>query len=211
MNKIGNMRGRLAALLLAGLLLLAAAGCGKKGGVADGGAPSPSDSETSSESTPNDSSAAGEASDKRYTMSNFVSLDLDGNKVDQSYFKDYKLTLILVWSPNSEPCLKILPEIVQFAKEQKENGIGVLGIMGAGVTTDEETAKTKEIVRKAGAEFPNLLPTEELYEAKLSEVNEVPFLFCVDKNGLLLGEDYKGYRSKSDLETIIGFRLKELK
>ena len=66
------------------------------------------------------------------SIPDFSAEDIEGNKVDNSIFKENKVTLVNVWATWCGPCVNELPEIQKVYSELKDQGIGVVGIVADG-------------------------------------------------------------------------------
>ncbi|MBE6782557.1 MAG: TlpA family protein disulfide reductase [Ruminococcaceae bacterium] len=137
-------------------------------------------------------------------LSNFDSVDINGNAVDETVFKDKKLTMINIWATYCGPCINEMPHLGELNKELADKGFQIIGIP-VDVSTDVSLAK--EIISETGADYLHILPSESLYNAKLSQVYSVPETIFVDENGCLVGESVIGARSKEDWIAIINERM----
>lgn len=142
-----------------------------------------------------------------YTLSNFVSLDLDGNVVTHDIFSESKLTMVYVWAVNSGPCIDDMPTILEVAEDNAQKGVQTIGII-ADLSDRKTVSATSKAIQQAGIDFLQLLPTEELCEAKLYEIKRVPVTFFVDSEGNQVGEDHMGKASRSSWGKIVDSYLK---
>ena len=92
-----------------------------------------------------------------------------------------------------------LPELEKLRQDYADKGVQVAGILLETSAAALEDAKS--ILRDAGADYPVLLPTEEMGE--LINVQYIPTTYFVDPQGRVLGEavvgaDVQGYRDRLD-------------
>ena len=163
---------RISVLLLALCLLLPLCACGKAG-------------------------SAGSAGGAAFR---FSTTDLDGNEVtSEALFKNAKVTVVNLWATWCGPCVRELPELEKLRQDYADKGVQVTGIL---LETSASAVKdAKSILRDAGADYPVLLPAEEMGE--LINVQYIPTTFFVDPQGRVLGEavvgaDVQGYRDRLD-------------
>lgn len=186
------------ALLMAGLLLLAA--CAQTAAVkteTDGKQPEKQLSEKETE-PPETTPLFGE----------FTTKDSNGDEVTQAIFSGHKLTMVNIWATFCGPCLREMPELGELDREYRDKGFQIVGmptdVMDRdGTIYQEQVDLVNEIAEKTGAEYPHLLPSRELIDAKLGSVTAVPETVFVDENGNQVGESYRGARSKDAWAEII--------
>lgn len=184
------------AVLAAALLMLALAGCGGKE------APSPATEDTTPESevtenTVTENTATEGTEDQ---LPAFTTQDLDGNPVTRELFAGKDLTVVNIWGTFCGPCVGEMPELGRWAGTLPEN-VQLVGLV-MDISGPEDTAHielAREILANAGADFPNLLPCEDLTEL-LSGIVGVPTTLFVDAQGKLVGEsilgaDVEGYKA----------------
>lgn len=169
-------------------------------------------------SWPYDNVSSGSAETKSTenpSFSSFTATDLDGNKVDQTIFKDHKLTMINIWATFCGPCLREMPDLGEINKEYADQGFQIVGIVidtlgSNGEISQSQVDTAKEIVEKTGADYLHLLPSTDLIEAKLKEVSAVPETIFVDENGKIVGKSYMGSKEKSSWKEVIDQYMEEV-
>lgn len=130
-------------------------------------------------------------------LESFTATDLGGNAVDQSLFKNYKLTMINIWATYCGPCLTEMPDLGKLSEAYRDKGVQIVGIVSDaqnydGSISEEQAELAREIVEKTGAAYPHLLPSEDLGNIVLWQVSAVPTTVFVDSNGSLVGYAYMG-------------------
>ena len=133
--------------------------------------------------------------DRGGVLSSFTTEDLDGNTVDPSILEGYPINMINVWATFCGPCINEMPDLGVLAEEYKEKGIQIIGIVSdvraADGSYDEELLDlARDIVEATGANYPHLLPSDDLVEAKLQSIQAVPTTFFVDDTGRTIGSAY---------------------
>lgn len=137
-----------------------------------------------------------EESEVRFLQS-FTATDLNGNAVDQSLFANHKLTMINIWATYCGPCLNEMPDLGKLSEAYKDKGVQIVGIVSDaanydGAIDENQVAFAQEIVEQTGANYPHLLPSEDLINIVLWQVSAVPTTIFVDETGALVGYAYTG-------------------
>ena len=127
----------------------------------------------------------------------FNTVDLYGNPVDSSIFKNKDLTVVNIWGTFCGPCIREMPELGEWAKALPEN-VQLIGLVcdvnGADDTAGIEEAK--DIMGQAHADFVNLVASDSL-ASYLSAVQFVPTTILVDSLGHLVDEPIVGAKIES--------------
>lgn len=152
------------------------------------------------------------ATSEEPSMSNFTSQDLDGNQVDETLFADYKLTMINVWATYCSPCLQEMPDLASISTEYKDKGVQIIGIISdaydnTGTISEDKNSLIQEILVQTGANYPQILPSNDLIYAQLQYMQVVPTTIFVDADGQIVGDTIKGSRPKAEWEAIIDEHL----
>ncbi len=121
----------------------------------------------------------------------FKTVTLDNKEVSQDIFSDYDITVVHVWGTFCGGCLQEMKDYADFYKNLPAN-INLVGIVCDvydGIDSNAQDAK--EILGDAGAEFMNLVTSDDIYEITYS-FQYVPSTFFVDKEGHVIGEMMDG-------------------
>lgn len=145
-------------------------------------------------------------------LEGFTSEDLSGNAVDSSIFADYPVTMINVWATFCSPCIEEMPDLGALADEYAPKGLQIIGIVsdvgdGSGGYDPEMTDLAREIVEITGSDYLHLMPSADLIERKLGEIQAVPTTFFVDENGAEIGEPLVGARSADEWRSVLDYML----
>ena len=150
----------------------------------------------------------------------FKSVDLDGNPVDESVFKNAKLTMVNVWATWCGPCTSELPHIAKVAEEYKDKGFQVLGILSdAQMKENEEENKNaadevadlaKQILRDANATYLNVKTSADIEGSIMKFVVGLPTSFFMDENGNVVGQPFVGAKTEEEFKQIIENMLKTI-
>lgn len=138
----------------------------------------------------------------------FWSLDLNGNEVDQSLFTPHQLTMVNVWATYCPPCLHEMPILAELAEEYETKGVQIIGIVNDINFSNQQAlsqsvATAHHIIAQTGAYYTHLVPSEDLYNLRLKEVQVVPETFFVDSKGTIVGETVYGAKDKAGWIEII--------
>ncbi len=195
----------LISLLVAAALMIACAGPASP----DAGAPqTQAQAQTTPGPSANEKETQTAAPEVTPLFGAFKAEDSNGNEVTQEIFAGHKLTMVNIWATFCGPCLREMPELGELDEEYRDQGFQVVGmptdvIDQDGAIDPEQVALVNEIAEKTGADYPHILPTQELVDAKLGSVTAVPETVFVDENGNQVGESYRGARDKAAWKEII--------
>lgn len=127
------------------------------------------------------------------TISEFTTVDLDGNEVTQAVFADAKITMINYWATYCSPCIKELPELQKISKKYE----GDAQIIGVVIDTD--------FSKKDSVQYKNALKYLEWAEADYLNIElagglldyaqtleYVPTTIFVDSDGNIIGDPVIG-------------------
>ena len=169
----------------------------------------PEDAEAVSTSQPDASSQVEQAG----ILSAFSTTDLEGNELDQSMLEDYSLTMVNVWATYCTPCLSEMPALGELAEEYRDQGVQIVGLVSDVLNSDgsfseEQLDTARDIVAETGADYPHLLPSQDLY-GLLSQIYGVPTTFFVDSQGRQVGSAYVTAMEKEDWVQVIDGVMEE--
>lgn len=134
--------------------------------------------------------------------------DLYGKNIDNSVFKEYKLTMINIWGTFCSPCIKEMPDLAKLNTEYKSQGFQVIGIPIDIINRNYEPSTkkidyAKQILNITHANYLHIIPTKQMMNSFLKDVQAVPTTIFVDKNGKIIGQTYLGAKSFTEWENII--------
>ena len=126
----------------------------------------------------------------------FTGKDLDGKDVDESVFKNNKVTVVNFWFSGCKPCVGELSKLNELNEKLKEMGGEVVGINMDTLDNNEAGIKeAKEIMKAQGASYKNLTfdsnSTVGNYAGK-GNIMAFPTTVLVDKDGNIVGEPFMG-------------------
>ena len=135
-------------------------------------------------------------------------LDLTGERVDASIFKEHKLTMVNIWATYCSPCISEMPALGELNDAYAGQGFQVVGIVTDVLNRDGSISmgqlqQARQIISTTGADYRHLLPSESLDAAKLNAVSAVPETFFVNQAGRQVGPTYVGARDKAAWQAII--------
>ena len=148
-------------------------------------------------------------------LGEFSTQDLEGNEITSEIFSDYDLTMVNIWTTYCGVCLSELPELGKLNEDYQDKNFQVVGIVmdvfnKDGTYSEEQIEVAKYAAEETGATYAHLLPSQEMIDAKLSQVTGVPETIFVDKQGNQVGKIYLGARSSDDWKKIIDSLLTEV-
>lgn len=136
---------------------------------------------------------------------NMKTTDLNGEEVDADVFAENKLTVVNVWGTWCTPCVDEIPELEEVSKAYEGKGVAIKGLlyeMEAGIS-DESRAAAEDILAKAGAEYQQLVASEEMHEsALLQNLQAFPTTYFVDSEGNIIGQVEGSMDAQGWMETI---------
>ena len=140
------------------------------------------------------------------------SVDLEGDKVDDSLFKGTKLTMVNIWGTFCGPCVSSMPGFQTISEEYAEKGLRVVGIVCDVIDeNDTETIEDAKIIYSyTGAKYTTVIPSPSINYAILDSVVSVPVTIFLDEYGCQVGQRYVGARSLEDWKAIIDSILAEM-
>ena len=124
----------------------------------------------------------------------FTGKDLDGNDVDESFFKNNKVTVVNFWFSGCKPCVEELSKLNELNEKLKEMGGEVVGINTDTLDNNEAGIKeAKEILKAQGASYKNLTFDSNSTVGKYAgNIMAFPTTVLVDKDGNIVGEPFMG-------------------
>lgn len=172
----------LAAILVAGLLL---SGCGDSAGV---------------DNAPN----AAQASPVAKTVPAFNAKTTDGTPVTNEIFATKKITVVNIWGTFCPPCIAEMPDLAAMSRTLPADA-QIIGLVCDAADNSPQVQKAQQILQKAGADFVNIVPDEQLIKF-LEGVEAVPTTVFVNSKGevvgkAIIGANVEGY--KRELETLL--------
>lgn len=136
----------------------------------------------------------------------FEATDINGEPIDSSIFKNYKITMINIWGTFCGPCIEEMPDIQMLYEEVEPQNINVIGII-SDIEDPEIDAKTtkeaKRIIEQAKVSYQNVIPDKIIKSELLTKIQGVPTTIFVDSNGQVIGEVTVGSRSMQEYKAII--------
>ncbi len=146
----------------------------------------------------------------------FSSVDMAGNAVTSDIFAKNKLTMVNIWGTFCPPCIREMPDLAKLNSANKSNGVEVIGIPidivdRKGNVVPYTKADGDAIIKQTGADYTHVVPTKDMLDGVLRNIQAVPATIFVDKNGKIVGQMYLGARSQKDWQKIIDDLLSKQK
>ena len=127
-------------------------------------------------------------SDFKGSLSSFEAEDMDGQKIDQSIFANYDLTMVNIWTTWCGVCVEEMPYLEKLHKQLPEN-VNIISICG---DASDEKELAQQILDKNEITFQTLVDNDALNESLLKYVTGFPTTIFVDKNGNIVGDIQMG-------------------
>lgn len=138
----------------------------------------------------------------------FSGSDLNGNPVKSEIFAENKVTMLNIWGTFCGPCIREMPDLAKLNEENKDKNFEVVGIIidildQKGKVDSGIKANAELIIKKTGTDYIHIIPSDEMNNGWLKDIQAVPTTIFVDSNGKQIGKPYVGSRSQKDWQKII--------
>jgi len=138
----------------------------------------------------------------------FSTKNLEGKEISDDMFAKNKVTMLNIWGTFCPPCIKEMPDLAKLNETNKEKGVEVAGIVidltdrnGNIIPQAKKDADT--IIAKTGANYTHIVPSKDMMNGLLRNVQAVPTTIFVNSEGKIIGQIYMGARSQKDWQKII--------
>lgn len=124
-------------------------------------------------------------------LSEFTTVDTDGNTVTQEIFADYDLTMVNIWATWCGYCIEEMPAFAELKNRLPEN----VNLITICTDADTEAELAGEILAYANANFQTLLVSDEMNAQLIRGVYGFPTTYFLDSSGQAVGEPIVGVPS----------------
>lgn len=143
----------------------------------------------------------------------FSSTDLNGVILTDEIFSKNKITMLNIWATFCWPCIEEMPDLAKLNDEYKEKSFEVVGIPfdivdNKGNLINEKKENFDLIIQYTGANYKHIIPTLDMMNGMLKDIQAVPTTIFVDSTGKQIGEAYVGSRSLEEWHKIVDELLK---
>lgn len=121
-------------------------------------------------------------------LTDFRTVDLDGNVVTETIFESYDLTMVNIWATWCGYCVYEMPELARLQNMLPEN-VNLISICDDAADEPELAAS---ILNASGCSFQTLAASEEMYDQLLGGVYAFPTTYFLDSEGMPVGEPIIG-------------------
>ncbi len=143
--------------------------------------------------------------------------DLDGKALPEDLLAKGGVTMVNVWATFCNPCLEEMPHLEELNKEfaaARKNfkvvGIAADVVNDKGEVGQEQLDLAKEIVKKTGVTYTNIIPGEKLQSDILPNVTAFPTSFFLNDKGEVI-KTVMGATTKDDWANTANELLESLK
>ncbi len=195
------MKKLLALVLLVSLSLLAACNSNKENNQVN----------TSENTSQNASSTQEDKSQTPKTFPAFTAKDFKDNDVDESVFKDKKLTLVNFWFTGCKPCIDEMPYLGELSKKLEENGMQLIGVC-ADADKEPYLTDAKKIVEDSGTDFRQMVFNGgDIMNGFLGNIMAFPTTYIVDGEGNIISEPLIGTLDQANNAEKINYFIEQYK
>ena len=116
--------------------------------------------------------------------------------------------MINVWATYCSPCINEMPDLGRLHADMAAEGVQIVGLVSdaldsSGNISQSQVDLARDIIEATGANYPHMLPSQDLISTVLWQVTAVPTTIFVDHTGELVGYAYAGSRSYDQWTAII--------
>ncbi len=131
----------------------------------------------------------------------FSATDYDGNSVDESIFKNAKVTMVNIWGISCNPCIREMPDLRKLNDNIDDFQVVTVLSDVTSLSDTDGIDEAHEIMQTQGADtLPVILMTDELYT--IFPYTGTPTSYLVDSNGNILGRPHAGSYNEGNYEML---------
>ena len=136
-------------------------------------------------------------------ISEFAVKDIDGNEINQDFFKNADVTMINYWGTYCMPCISEMPDIAQISKDYagRAQVLGVVVDVDFSKPDSEEYKDMLKILSSADADFTNIGLNGDIYNFATA-IPGIPTTIFVDKEGNLIADPVVGAQVEEYKKTL---------
>lgn len=103
--------------------------------------------------------------------------------------EQHELTILDFWASWCQPCVREMPNMVALYDEYHDKGLGIIGI-----SLDEDHDQWTKAIKSLGLKWPQISDLQgwHSYAAEMFQVQAIPHMIVVDKNGTILQRGLRG-------------------
>ena len=152
----------------------------------------------------NDSPNKAHASPVAKNIPTFTAKTITGATVTNEIFAAKKITVVNIWGTFCPPCIGEMPELGDMARSMPADA-QIIGLVCDASEGSPQIQEALKITKKAGADFVNIVPDEQLLKF-MEGVEAVPTTIFVNSKGevvgkAVIGADVGAY--KDELEKLL--------
>lgn len=131
---------------------------------------------------------------------------LAGEQVTNSIFEEYQITMVNIWGTYCPSCIKELSYLQEIYEEEKDKGIGLLGIVidvKSEKINSKQLNKLNKIIEENKVGYPNVLTDATFRESISNKVFIVPTTVIVNQKGEVISEVVEEAYTKEQYKKMI--------
>jgi thiol-disulfide isomerase/thioredoxin len=132
-------------------------------------------------------------------LQGFEAKTLEGEVVKEDVFEKSKITAINLWGTFCSPCIEEMPDLEKVYGTYNKEDFNIIGI----VVDGEQSITAKEIVKKLGVTYTNIIADEKLSNDIVNKFDYVPATIFVNNKGEVLDTFIPGGTDEKSIKKII--------
>lgn len=132
-------------------------------------------------------------------LQGFEAKTLEGEVVKADVFEKSKITAINLWGTFCSPCIEEMPDLEKVYGTYNKEDFNIIGI----VVDGEQSITAKEIVKKLGVTYTNIIADEKLSNDIVNKFDYVPATIFVNSKGEVLDTFIPGGTDEKSIKKII--------
>lgn len=143
---------------------------------------------------------------KDVDLSGVSTVTVTGDSVTSDIFKDYKITMVNLWTTSCGPCIDEMPDIGKLYQELPE-GSNIISICLDTAGDKDAISFAAKVMSDSKAGFMTLVPDEVLKKELVDITTVYPTTIFVDSTGKTVGTPHFGGRTSDDYKQAIVERM----
>ncbi|GHV38706.1 hypothetical protein FACS1894187_17840 [Synergistales bacterium] len=138
------------------------------------------------------------AAEKTDPFPKFSSKTILGKGIDDNVFASAKITMVNIWATWCPPCVSEMPDLGKLGRSMPDGSQLVGLLLDAAPNDTKVISKALSILKKAKADFTQILLTKDLEPYLEENIEAIPTTIFVNSNGEIVGKPLVGSRSEKE-------------